>query len=395
MISLMYQSSKFKFINNTIYRDYIPKTYNDTNLLFKNKEDHSSIILRSALEGEAQTKLKSGLSLTVANIKSHEDFELALKKVKEQRQLAEWIVQEQKFFHTHLTIYIESSFVFGEVTGSDEFFILSDLTQTGDVELIKKVKPLIDLIKQTEKESVLIELGLGSGDDIWLFQLMTVINHPIQDYIKNDLFHLLIQKKDIYLKSGFWNLIKTELLAYRIRKGKHQYSALEKIFFNWISLLHYFRLYCMQNKLSADSIAWQKFLTSSFEGKGRILSLGLEHIKISSNLRSSEEMPEMPAGFNQTHKVFIGKGSSLYIVGENLKIITDMSISKVQKLEEEFEIIISDYSSLLSHPILLSIERGKFFVGGLSLSYLESLSDGDQVRIDFDKRQIELINRKN
>lgn len=389
----MYQSNKFKFLNKNIYKDYIPKIFDGANLEFPLKD--SSIILRSSISDEGVEKLNSGISLTIGNIKTKEDYDQAKAKIEAESNLVEFIIQEEVFVHTHLTIYIENEFAFAEVTGTDEFIILSGLTHTGDIEIIKKIKPLIELIQKNENEKVLIECGLGSDSDFYLFQLMEIKNHPIEHYIKNDLFNLLVQKKDIYLREGFFNMLKTEYLAYKIRSKLKSFSELEAVFFNWVCLLHYFRLFCIQEKLVADAYGWQKFLMASFDGKSRILKMAKTHIKISSQLRKTEGMPEMPSGFGQTNKVFIGRDSGTYTVGEDLLILKNLDIDSVINLNNSVKVVISEYSSLLSHPVLLLTEREKFFVGGLSTSYLESLNPGDKLRIDFVKRNLELLSRKN
>lgn len=388
----MYQSNKFKFLNKPLYQDYIPKILDAANINFPLSD--SSIIIRSAIKDEGMdNKLHSGVSLTINGVKAKAEFDQALAQIKQNPLLVEYIVQQEVFVHTHLTIYIEKDFVFGEVTGTDEFFILAGMGHTGDSEVIKKIKPLITLIQKNENEKVLIECGLGSGDDIFLFQLMQIQNHPIEHYLKNDLFNLLIQKKDIYLRQGFFNMIKTEYLAYKVRTKRNKFSELEAVFFNWVSLLHYFRLFCIQHGQVADAKGWQQFLMACFEAKSRVLKLAKKHIKISSELRKTEGMPEMPAGFGQTNKVFIGRDAKTYTVGKDLKIIPGLDIEAVVNLENAVKVVISDYSSLLSHPILLLTERERYFVGGLSASYLESLNEGDKLQIDFNKRTLELLSR--
>lgn len=392
----MYKSSKFRFINKQVYNYYIPKIYNATNIIENNLPIQSKLILRSSLIGEASGKdLKSGLSLTLKNIETIESLNSSLTKIKDQKDLDEYILQEQVFFHTHLTVYIEKQFVFGEVTGTNEFVIFSAQTHTGDKEIIKALAPLIELIQKNESENVLCEIGLGSQGEIFLFQLMEIYDHPIQNYIKNDLFNILIQKKDIYLRAGLVNLIKTELMAYRVRKKSNltKHSNIELVFFNWISLLHYFRLFCMRNKFAADSLAWQRFLIASTQENSWILKNALNHIRISSKLRQSEDMPQMPAGFKGEDKIFLGKGVHCLKVGEFIKVVKNLKIEDVQSLNDSTRLIMSDYSSLLSHPTLLLVESDKMFVGGLSVDYLDTLEDGDELEVDFDRRSLKLLKR--
>lgn len=393
----MYKSSKFKFINNSAYNHYIPKIYNAKKILENTKVIDSSMILRSALKGEAQKEnLKSGLSLTLKGINSHTELKDALNQIESQKELDEYILQDEVFIHTHLTVYIEPGFIFGEVTGTNEFFILSNQTHTGDKEIIQSILPLTNLIQANEKRNVLCEIGLGGQGDVFLFQLMEIENHPIKDYIKNDLFKILVQKKDVYLRPGFMNMLKTELTAYKVRKNyqKENTNNIEMVFFNWVSILHYFRLYCMQERITTDTLGWQNFLIETTTEKSWILKNALKHIRISSKLRQTEDMPEMPSSFKGEEKVFLGKGVHRLVVERDIQIITEMSLDKIKNLSDETRLVLSDYSSLLSHPCLLLIERNKMFIGGLSPQYLESLSNGDEVEVNFDKRSLVLISRK-
>lgn len=388
----MYKSAKFKFLNNNAYLHYIPKVYNAKDFLENNKVIESKLILRSALKEEGdKSSLKSGISLTEHGIQSQNELKIAIEKLQAQKDFDEIVLQEEVFYHTHLTIYIEGNFVFGEVTGSNEFFILSGVTQTGDKNLINSISSLVELIQKKEDSAVLIEVGLSAAAKVYLFQLMHINQHPIQDYIKNDLFKILIQKKDIYLRKGILNLIKTEYLAYKIRSNREKFNEIEQVFFNWISLLHYFRLYCMHEKVPAEARAWQSFLVAAIEKKGWVLKSAYEHIKISSQLRQTEEMPELPAGFKTEEKIYLGKGEFRGVIGEDIQIINDLKIDDILKLKSSTRVILSNYASVLSHPCLLLVERGIFFVGALSSDYLENIPNKSQCLINFERRKIEIL----
>lgn len=390
----MFHSAKFKFINNTQYKHYIPKVCNAKDFIDDNQLIDSGLILRSSLKGEGdQYELKSGVSQTIHQIKTKDQLKAALEKIKQQEGLDEYILQEEVFHHTHLTVYIENNFVFGEVTGTREFFIMNSQTQTGDLAIINALSPLIKLIQKEEVEPVLCEIGLGAENSVYLFQLMTIKDHPIQEYIKNDLFKILVQKKDIYLRKGLLNLIKTEYLAYKIRndKSRNKYTQIEQVFFNWISLLHYFRLYCMQEKIISDARAWQKFLIASIDKKSWVLKNAYAHIQISSQLRQTEDMPELPAGFKTEEKIFLGKGEFRGEFDKEIVRIKHLDVASVLSLSDDIKVIISEYSSMLSHPCLLLIERGVYFVGGLNTDYLDNIPQGSQIQINFDKRTISLL----
>jgi hypothetical protein len=344
------------------------------------------LILRSALKEESQKgQLQSGKSISIGGIDTRQKLQEAWEKINSQPGLEEVILQTEINWDTHITLIYEEEFFFAELKkrdGSKQFIYWTPLAQS----LIPEVQTLKVFLKTIEaylpKEKFwLMEAGL-MNDKIHLFQMHSVNLDLLSKIFSTEMVAQIVSSRMRFAKAqGFWGLLKTEWYARKFRRKMNKESFHPSlIFLNWEFLFHYFRLFCMVNRLAPDAQSFAKFLAMSFQ-KNWISSLIKKHLELANFFRESESFDPMMLGFETQGYLYIGKGIVEGVVGEGIHVCEEISLGLIYEKTKP-KAILSREVGLLSHPVLASVENGVPLVLGLSDLPLK----GARIHLDFDQQ---------
>lgn len=351
---------------------------------------NQSMILRSALKNEAKgAKLLSGKSLSISGIDSRQKFLEAWDKIQAQPGLEEVILQNEIFWDQHITLICEDNFFFAEIKlkiGVSEFLYWTPLVQSLNP-LVQKLKTFLGLLKSYLKSEKfwLMELGL-SDQKIFLFQI-----HPVRVELLSELFssnmvaQIVSSRMKFARRMGLWGLLKTEWKARGFRREMKEASFHPSlVFLNWEYLFHYFRLFCMMNRLSPNAQSFASFLTACFENHW-FSELVKKHLEMANYFRQSESFDPMKLGFESQGMIFIGRGQFEGVVGEDIHVCDEISLELLyQHLRPK--VILTKEVGVLSHPVLASVENGVALVLGVTQLFVP----GERIFLDFEDKILQV-----
>lgn len=344
-----------------------------------------STIMRSALKNEAGAgSLLSGKSLSIGGIDSPEKLREAWEKVSAQEDLQEVILQEEVSWDTHATIICEEEFFLAELkdrTGAQRIIYWSPIarSQEAEVEPLRRfLKPLATPLRG--KDIWLLELGIRS-DRIFLFQV-----HPISPKLLNTLFsselvaQIVASRMRFAKAKGPLGLLNMELKARKFRQTIKKSFHPSQVFLNWEYLFHYFRLFCMMNRLTPDAHGFALFLSESYKDNW-LGTLVQKHLELANLFRKDETFNPLRLGMEGAGPVFIGKGVIEGVVGTDIyycdEIPLDLPYRKVKP-----KAILTKEVGVLSHPVLASVESNIALVLGINAPPRE----GTKIYLDFEKK---------
>lgn len=354
------------------------------------KNDHfngnQNYILRSALKSETPNELNSGVGLSIKDIKNYTDFLDAKAKVLDQPYFELAIIQPYWEFDKHITLYWDEDTFYGDVIGqTNEFLIGTSVTKTGNKNILKSLDVLLTKLKKFCSGPLLLELGY-KNQQLKIFQINEVHNKNIKKFIFEELFNKVAKIQKHLLANNFWINLKTEYLARKFRQVDPHFT-LGNVLQNWLYLFHYFKIFCIRNKLHFGSESFEKFL-NCLNNKGTILTFALWHLNKANTFRMTEDLPEVTSFFDLTGQVYLGNGRKTFVFGKNAICLEDLSSSQI--LTYRNHLILSTYNAILGHPCLLMAQENISFVGGLDDSRMSALKAGDEISVDFNLRLIEI-----
>lgn len=386
----MTSSTKFKILfdlyRHAELRDYLLRFYKAQEVdesLFNNVDE---FILRSALYSENDETLNSGVSLSIKNIKTYEDFKMAKEQVDQQKDLDFAIVQPYWNYEKHITLILENEKFYADVIGEkSEFILKGPMTSTGDKKILKPLLVFIDLFKKYVKEAVILELGFSKGQ-LKLFQVSLFKDNQIKKFVYQELFQKIMSIQDKLANRNLFQKFKTELKAKRFRES-NPLPTLGNILENWFYLFHYYGVYCVRSKERVGQASFESFL-KELNSKNHILSLAKWHVVKANEYRVSEDLPQAQSFFSQNSNIYLGCGVKEYTYEQDCIWLEDLSFSNIT--ENKNSLILSTYNAILGHPCLFMAQESIDFVGGLSRGSLSGLKQGDKISVDFNSRKIEI-----
>lgn len=342
-------------------------------------------ILRSALKNEGDfNQLQSGKSLSPGGIDSWQKLKNSWEAVQKQEKLEEVILQEEIEWETHITLIYEKDFFFAELKSkshSSQFLYWTPLGQSLSP-ITQKIKTFLEPIKsELEKENFwLLEAGI-CRDKIHLFQIHPVNQELISHVFSGELAPQIISSRLRFSKpQGLLGLMRTEWEARKFRRRmKNQNFQPSTVFLNWEFLFHYFRLFCMMQKMKPDAQSFGKFLSASYQNSW-MSSLVKKHLELANYFRKSETFDPMNLGFSGPQLIFIGKGMFQGKVGEDILVCDEISLDTIYGNPKP-RVILSKEVGLLSHPVLASVENGIHLVLGLRALPQK----GERIYLDFER----------
>lgn len=385
---MRFVSDKFKYLHD--FQKALPEGVIPSFTLFtdpiESRDFTPSKILRSALHLEAsQGHLGSGKSKSISGICSEKDLNTAWQEVRSQENFCEAIIQDEVPWETHITLIYENDFFFAELksrTGHPYFIYWTPLAYTLTKETIL-LKNLISLIKQSLKTHSFWLMELGMIDEkLFLFQIQPVNLNFMGKIFSSELgLHLVRSRLRFSRSQNIFSLIKNEWHAHKFRKQiiSASYSP-ANVFLNWEFIFHYYRLFCMLKKLSPNGQSFAQFLSQGFESS--FLSIAVrKHLEFAHYYRTQEEFLPMDIGMEGPGIIFLGKGIISGVVGVDIECFDKIPIQSVYQKSKP-KIILTKEVSLLSHPILASVENGIALVLGME-SFPEN---GANIVVDFEKK---------
>lgn len=348
------------------------------------------MILRSALKNEAKgAKLLSGKSLSIPGIDSRQKLLEAWNKIQAQPELDEVILQNEIFWDHHITLVYENDFFFAEIKrkeGVSEFVYWTPLAQSLNP-LIQKLKSFLRPLKHyLESEKFwLMELGL-TEQKLFLFQIHPVSVDLLSELFSSNMVAQIVSSRVKFARSqSLWNLLRTEWQARSFRREMKNASFHPSlVFLNWEYLFHYFRLFCMMNRLKPDAQSFANFLAASFE-KHWFSELVKKHLELANYFRESESFDPMKLGFESQGMIFIGRGQYQGIVGEDIHVCEEISLELLYR-EKKPKVILTKEVGILSHPVLASVENGVALVLGVTTSF----KPGERIDLDFERKLLQV-----
>lgn len=386
----MTSSSKFKILfslyQHDELKDYLLPFKLMSEVSQNTFQDGQEFILRSALISENSKNLNSGVGLSINTICNYDEFQMAKKSVLQQETLDFAIVQPYWKYSKHVTILMDDKVFYGDVMGeSNEFVMHSEVSSSGDQNLIERIKILTTKLKKYYSKNILIELGFREGE-IKLFQVMQVEDPSLIHFFYQELFVKAQKAQRQLQESSIWQKLIREYRAKQFRAADKQ-ANISNIFQNWLYIFHYYRLFCIKNKLTVSSISFESFLQRLNE-QNQLSKMAKLHIEIANSFREQESLPELSGSFFDSREIYLGKNTSSYIFGKSAVYLEDLSIEQLERNRNN--LILSTYSGILGHPCLYMAQEGIEFVGGLSKNQLNSFKLGDEITVDFNLRKIQV-----
>jgi hypothetical protein len=385
-------SEKFKYLD--LVQNYLPigtvPDFKRLKSLERLENFHGSYILRSSLKDESNKRdLMSGKSLSLGGIDSLEMLKDSWEKIQAQHDLDEVILQREIFWESHITLYVEADFFFGELkskNGGKTFLYETTLGKTLSVET-KLISELIRSLKAllSQEKYWLCELGVCDGK-LFLFQLHPIGETLLKKVFSNDLILQMVSSRLRFSSGkGLFDLLKMEWKAWRFRQNVQSMDfETSQIFLNWEFLFHYFRLFCMIKNLRPNGESFSQFLSTSFS-TGFLSPLIQKHLEIASIGRNQESYEVMNIGFQGSGLMFIGKGQLNGIVGEDIFVCDEIPLSVIYG-DKKPRVILTKEVGVLSHPVLASVENGIPLVLGLTVLP----SRGERIFLDFEYKNFRI-----
>lgn len=348
------------------------------------------MILRSALKNEAKgAKLLSGKSVSIPGIDSRQKLLEAWDKIQAQEDLEEVILQTEIKWEAHITLICEEDFFFAEIRqkeGASEFIYWTPMGQSLHP-LLKQLKMFLDPLKNylSSDKFWLMELGL-QNNKLFLFQVHPVGVDLLSSLFSSSMVAQIVSSRVKFARSqNIVSLLKTEWQARKFRQSMNLKSFHPSlVFLNWEYLFHYFRLFCMMNRLQPDAQSFATFLTASYE-KHWFSDLVKKHLELANYFRESETFDPMKLGFEGQGMIFIGRGQMEGVVGETIHVCNEICLSVLYQKKKPV-IILTKEVGILSHPVLASVENGVALVLGVT----DEFSEGERIFLDFERRIIQV-----
>ena len=300
---------------------------------------HYPLIVRSCLDGEALDQLHSGQSLSVADLKTRSELNSALEQVMVQDDLYEVIIQKYIACEQLWTLYLHGDFVFAESRNGDIVVVSKDFVH-GSSDSYRIWKKIVTLLREKfPTENLLLEIGVDSSQNPWLFQ---VVDFPAQMvgqvFHHQTLWQLLTKQMQTTRRKGLIDFLKTEFQNFKLRQlyrdpESVQYGP-DLAFANWRAFFDYFFYYCQKEKLGGNQDDLASFLSLLMSGrKGWPFNLAKTHLLISSR---SDSLEELSAEFLLESKgpLYIGKGQ-LSVNKAQVTFIENLSMKSVSQLSKE------------------------------------------------------------
>jgi hypothetical protein len=381
-------SEKFKYLD--LVQNYLPTGTIPDFKVIKSLEGPENIqgnwILRSCLKHESNKNvLLSGKSLSLGGIDSNQKLQEAWEQIQAQKDLDEVILQKEIHWESHVTVYVEKDFFFGELKTQDgrkEFLYETPLGKTlaSETKLLSEFLRLLGSFLSQEK-FWLFEMGIVGGK-IFLFQLHPISHELLEGIFSSDLVLQIVSSRQRFSgHKSLFNLLKIEWRAWRFRQGfPSKDSRPLEIFLNWEFIFHYFRLFCMIKKIRPDGESFSQFLTSSFDS-GFFSANVKKHLEIANHHRKKETYNSLTIGFQSTGPMFIGKGQIPGIVGEDIFVCDEIPLAVIYG-DKKPRAILTKEVGVLSHPVLACVENGIPLVLGVSVN----LASGERIFLDFEHR---------
>lgn len=386
----MISSSKFKILFDLYRHEELKEYLIPFTRLDKCHNDEMSfaeeLIIRSALKIESEVQLNSGVGISINNINNSEEFKTAQKIIEEQDNF-DFAIYQPNFPHSkHITVIADNETFYGDVIGDNkEFVMVSSSTQVGNQEIIKSIKSFLHKLKPHYSDNLLIEFGFERGE-LKVFQVMEVKDPSLIHFFYQELFIKAQQVQKEIQVTSLWQKMKMELNALKFRKSPKS-ASIANVLDNWLYIFHYYKLFCIKRVLLVGAASFESFLKSLNEND-HILKMAKEHIKMASELRAIESLPELGASFLDSREIYLGKGKVDFILGRDAVVLEDLSFKNL--IENKNRLILSTYNLILGHPCLYMAQERINFVGGLKAEVLKFLKDGDEISVDFNLRKIQV-----
>jgi hypothetical protein len=351
-------------------------------------------VLRSSLKSEAQkVSLQSGKSISILNLSNLIEFKAALKRVYNQEDLLEVILQDQVLWEQHLTLIYEEDFIFIEIKdrNSDQiqFYYTSLAGESGHFSFVDKLKKYLKKLAPILKEDKLwiMEWGVVNSE-LSLFQIHPISSDYAEHIFSDDLALQLLQSKNRFQgQPSFKDLILTEWSAFLYRKKKQKNFEIKNqdVFINWEYIFHYYRLYCQSRNLKPTNVIFNDFLNQTY--KNNYFSNTVKvHLSLANKFRNNETYAPIDYILEGKSKLnFLGKGQFSGTINGGIVLLAELTPEAVYQLPESC-IILTKTVSLLGHGILASVERGLPVLSGISEEEWEKLLKCNKIFLDFENQ---------
>lgn len=386
----MEQSLKFKILfelsNKKHFENMVPR-YWHLNELKALPASKGRFILRSALKIENNRELNSGVGLSVKDIQTNLDLDVAVKRMKSLEDIDFCILQKQVEHEIHLTIFSTGGFDFIEsISKEKEFDFIGAKTKSSKKPFMKPLETFLHKFRKDYEGDYIIEAGFSKNakEPITLYQVNLVSNVKTKSLIHAEILNQALYANQKLQKNSLLNSIKIEIEAYRFR-NKNSFNNFSDCFNNWIYLFYYFKLFCIQNKIEFGSSSFEKFL--NLNGKGHIGKMAKAHLSISTKTLELKSW-NINSFFDDQKEIFIGEGLLEFVVDKNVLVTRELEVSQIKN--KEYKLILTSYDSILAHPALFCAEKSISLVGGLSWEVLEHIKEGDKISLDFNLRKISI-----
>lgn len=361
---------------------YVPKTYGLDQAvgLFDGEKPY---ILRSALNEESGNRLLSGLSLTYGPIKTIDQYQTYLARIKKQVGYKSTILQEYVEHGSHFTIFVTSKCAYAHKTYHPEvFFARTPFSTVGTHKPEDSFSLLLDRLIDYCNSPSLVEVGI-KNTQVYLFQINSC-PEGVSSQLANSPKLKIMFSNSLMASMSWRDLWKKELLIRFEKEKPNQEEEHERC---WRAVFHYFKIYCLMKSLPGNRDSWIQFLKEVSTKNSWLFRTTSTYLKKLNATVSSHSNAFSLLTETSLEPSFFGVGSfegRPNDVARFEEVITpEMIYTKSDK-----KILVTSDQGLLSHGILAAIERRVPLVANVSTTDWTSLRQGKYLNINFDRQTI-------
>jgi hypothetical protein len=342
-------------------------------------------ILRSSLQGEGGEKLKPGISLSIQNINSQEQFTRSLEQVRGQKNLDVIILQEQINISEHITGVFINGVSYLQVRRGEKirYCVLSPSFYIGEISDSQKLSNAI--LEFCSQDIMTFELGIKNDatSSLQLFQLTEIKKTRVDFLLNNGPFSKIYKNIENYSNGiSFKEAISILLRSFLLRRFDLSFKNTSKGYLNWNCIMFYFSLYQRQN----NHLPFSDFISWARNSSHWMALSTFEHIKLAQKYTKTWNLS---AGFlNQAEEIiYIGYGRVNSSTFSDLYFLESLEPSFISKCPKGSLLFTSD-SHILGHGYLLCVEKDLLVIGNLTLKKLNELRSQENIYIDFENKKI-------
>src|SRR5262249_19371105 len=130
------------------------------------------------------------------------------------------------------------------------------------------------------------------------------------------------------------NLVKEEWEAWRLRSAYRKEKLEGNNFKNWGAIWHYFYLYCVLYKKTAEDADWIDFCTWSKTSKHFIARKAHQHFIMMNNISDTLQNQQTLRPIDIHKMYFVGEGTHIGEIGKNIKLVPYLDPMEVYQVDQ-------------------------------------------------------------